>query len=605
MGIIYIITVIALIVSFILFKKSEKKQNIITWLILSIICYLAYNIFVCMFFGSLNLHTNLLFLSVVNLIVSVALFYLVFKKNLKQEYYLDKTNILPVIFIIGITLFVGITQYKPFEDSIATASVDGAMHYSASANFSNNMIILSKIDNQTGYNFLTMQTGAYINTGIAMNVARSIIGENVKQHITFKACEIFVYMLSILSIYMLVADKMKTKFSFVICMMILGLYAFGYPYTSLLYGFSYLSISLVFCSAMFHLANLYEKKEVNFIVQTVLIVLIGIAIIFSYCLFVPAMFAFICISVFVNNKNDKHKLFKKETMIITGLLLLVTILGILYLVLPTFLVSTQNKLTDAIGFEGEIYRAFYNDFIIYVPFVIVLICKNIKDNKFSNELIAFLITLIQIAVLLIGLVFGKVSSYYYYKMYYLMFVILIYIAMQMLCEYSHNIEMQTVLGTIVGVFTIMVLLTVTGLERKVHDKFPYIIRTVKCEQYAGIYFDINIVSKPNIELSCTVNADRLALARELGKHKEITLKNMLVGGMNAYCKSWLYVISENSAGGESINDLQMAVVENTTENFLEAEEKEYFVLFTGDKFESNEDYEVMFQNDAGVILKKK
>ena len=32
--------------------------------------------------------------------------------------------------------------------------------------------------------------------------------------------------------------------------------------------------------------------------------------------------------------------------------------------------------------------------------------------------------------------------------------------------------------------------------------------------------------------------------------------------------------------------------------------KKYFVLYTADKYETTDDYEVVFQNEAGVILRK-
>ena len=63
MGIFYVLTVIAMLVTFVLFKKSDKKQNLINMCILSAICYLAFNILICMSFGVLNITTNLLFLS--------------------------------------------------------------------------------------------------------------------------------------------------------------------------------------------------------------------------------------------------------------------------------------------------------------------------------------------------------------------------------------------------------------------------------------------------------------------------------------------------------------------------------------------------------------
>ena len=91
----------------------------------------------------------------------------------------------------------------------------------------------------------------------------------------------------------------------------------------------------------------------------------------------------------------------------------------------------------------------------------------------------------------------------------------------------------------------------------------------------------------------------------MGKQDDITLKNMLVGGMNTNCKAWMYVVSKIESGGESINDLQKGIVETSVDDFLNNEDKKYFILYTDEKYESTEKYDLVFQNDAGVILRKK
>lgn len=604
MGIFYILTVITLIISFLLIKKSDKKLNIINWLVLSFIIYLAYNIVVCLFFGMIGIHTDLLFLSILNILISSVLDIFTLKKIGKQEFYFRKRDILAVILIFCITLLIGIKQYHPFDGTVATASVDGPMHFSAATNFANNNIILPKIDNQTGYNFLTMQPGAYVNTGILMNVMRSVFGESAKDYKTFKCFEMAIFTLNTLAFYMLISSKLDTKYKFGIGCVFVVLFSLAYPYTSLLYGFSYLSLAMVFITTMFYLAEMYAEKEVKFLFQLILIVLTGIGIIFSYCLFVPAMFAFICINVWYYNREDKHKLFKKETMWVFATLMTLTIIGIAYLVIPTFIVSTQNKLTDAIGFEGGIYKGLFIDFIFYLPFIIMFIYKAIKEKKISPILIGTVIVGVQAVLTLLGLVVGIVSSYYYYKIYYIIYIIVVYIAVDVMCNFTQNKELQVFMISILTIFVGLILCVSVEFETRLQMKYPGLMDTVKSNQLVGIYYDTNVASVKNINVSCIVDANRVKLAEAMGEIEGITLKNMLVGGMNTNCKAWLYVISGIGCGGESINDLQKAVVETSVEDWLKEEEKEFFVLFTGDKYEATEEYDVVFQNEAGVILKK-
>ncbi len=607
MGIFYVLTVIAMITTFVLFKKSEKKQNLISHLILSVICYLGFNIFVCMVFGCMNITTNLLFLSIADLLVACMLGFKIYKDKGIQSFEVRKRDIAGALICLLIVCHMAVSQYAPLSKTVANASVDACMHYSAATNFADEMKALAKINNTTGYNFKTMQTGAYINTGIFMNIVRNVIPD-WEDYVAFKVFETGIMALVILAFYMLISDKLKDKKSYIVGMVLLALYAYAYPYTSLLHGFSYLSVCLMFATTLFYMAKVYEKGEINFWVQLAIIVLLGVGIIFSYCLFVPALFAFICLYVFIKDfakKEEKSylKIFKKSTLWVTGLLLIVTIVSIFYLVIPTFTDSDQNKLTDAIGFEGGIYKSLYQDFLFYIPFVILFIYKTIKDKKLNFQTVALTLIGGQTFLLLLGIIGGIVSPYYYYKMYFLLWILLVDIAVEVMADLDENKEMFVMGASYLAVWVALILFMLTGLEGKLKERCPNLFDP-KALFLTGIYYDTNVAGVRNIDASCLVDADRVKLAEAMQDVEDITLKNMVVGGMNTNCKAWMYVIARAESGGASINDLQYAVVETDVEDFLEDETKKYFVLYTSDEYKNTEDYEVVFQNKAGVILRK-
>ena len=87
MGIVYILTVIVLLVAFMLFKKSDEKQNFIKWLIIFAISLLGYNILIGMILGLLNITSHIWLLSIINLLVSVALGYKAVKNKDMQKYF--------------------------------------------------------------------------------------------------------------------------------------------------------------------------------------------------------------------------------------------------------------------------------------------------------------------------------------------------------------------------------------------------------------------------------------------------------------------------------------------------------------------------------------
>lgn len=607
MGIFYVLTVIAMITTFVLFKKSEKKQNLINHLILSVICYLGFNILVCMVFGCLNITTNLLFLSIADLIVAAGLGFKIYKDKGIQSFEIRKRDCAGALICLVIVCYMAVNQYAPLSKTVANASVDACMHYSAATNFADEMKVLAKINNTTGYNFKTMQTGAYINTGIFMNIVRDII-PSWEDYVAFKVFETGITALVILAFYMLISDKLKDAKSYIVGMILLVLYAFAYPYTSLLHGFSYLSVCLVFATALFYMAKQYTESQMSLWVQLPIIVLIGVGIIFSYCLFVPALFAFICIYVFIKDLGKKEeksylKIFKKSTLWITGLLLIVTIVSIFYLVIPTFTDSDQNKLTDAIGFEGGIYKSLYQDFLFYVPFVILFIYKTIKDKKINFQTIALCLIGGQTLLMLFGIIAGIVSPYYYYKMYFLLWILLVDIAVEVISDLDDNKEMFVMGASYLAIWVMVIMFMLTGLEEKLKEKCPNLFDP-KAQFLTGIYYTTNVEGVLNINASCLVDADRVKLAEAMKEVEDITLKNMVVGGMNTNCKAWMYVISRAESGGASINDLQYAVVETKVEDFLKDDSKKYFVLYTGEEYKNTEDYEVVFQNEAGVILRK-
>ena len=57
--------------------------------------------------------------------------------------------------------------------------------------------------------------------------------------------------------------------------------------------------------------------------------------------------------------ENYFKFFKKTTILITSLLLLVTAAGIGYLFIPTFFIEGQTNLVDALKIGGEIYAEKY------------------------------------------------------------------------------------------------------------------------------------------------------------------------------------------------------------------------------------------------------
>ena len=134
MNIIYIITSIILILSYLLVKKKEEKLNIIYSIIISAIIFLAYNVFICIIMFFLDIKMTLLNLSIVNILFSIMPIYQIIKNKEKQEYYLDKVDLIAVIIILAVTITLIILNYGT-NIAIKHGVTDAATHFFAADDF--------------------------------------------------------------------------------------------------------------------------------------------------------------------------------------------------------------------------------------------------------------------------------------------------------------------------------------------------------------------------------------------------------------------------------------------------------------------------------------
>ena len=462
MEILYILSVIVIAVAFMLAKKSDEKLNFIKWLIIFAVSFLGYNIFLGMVLGLLNITSHLWLLALINLVFSVILGFKAIKKKEIQKYFVNKLSVVGLILIFAI---FGVMFFKDLyihNGDITHRAVDSAVHYRAAKHYSDNLKIFINVDDKTFINFNVMQTGAYINDGIFMRVINGITG--MDHCYIYQAFEVIVLFLSGLAFYSCFIDKIKTKRGLLGSLVLIGLYIYGYPYNSWIFGFSYLSVGIAMVTMLVPVVEmLYSKENISRKIVVPLIVILATGLIFSYCLFVPAIFAAICIYCFLKDFTVEgktyFKFFKKTTILITSLLLIVTAAGIGYLFIPTFFIEGQTNLVDALKIDGEIYEEKYLNFFAYIPFAIMYAFEFVK--KFKNRELeysdVFAVIIVGFYALLnIGLAFGVVSEYYMFKIYYILWIVIFNVTAEMINKYvdERNIRLDIVLlGLLYAVLT--------------------------------------------------------------------------------------------------------------------------------------------------------
>lgn len=444
MGYLYICTLIFLGIAFIALKKSDEKLNLIKWICIFIVGILGYNITLCMILGILHITQNIWLLSLINIIIGAGFLYNSIRRHEIQKYKCSKLDIIAIFIILVFFAVMFVKDLYILNGDISHWAIDSAIHYRAAKHYSENLKLFMFAEDKTFFNFNIMQTGAYINDGIFMNVINSITGiEKIYIYQIFESLTMFI---SGIAMYTFFADKIKTKKGLIGSLILFGLYMYGYPYNSWIYGFSYLSVGIAMITLLLSIVEmLFSNDNIKKSIVISMIVIASMGLIFSYCLFVPAVFTAICIYVFLEELKDKNskkylKVFGKNTLIITILLLLVTAFGIGYLFIPSFIIEGQKNLVNALQENGGIYEEKYANFIPYIPFAIIFIYEFVK--KFKEKEIKFLdiIAIIltgYLALLYIGMMFEKVSPYYMLKVYFAEWIIIFAVVIDIL---NNNID---------------------------------------------------------------------------------------------------------------------------------------------------------------------
>ncbi len=616
----YILTLILLGVGFILFKKSDKKLNLIKWICIFIVGILAYNLTVCMILGILNIKQNIWLLSIINTLIGGALLYKPIKNKECQKYKVSKLD----IFMISIILIMFVVMF--FKDlyihkgDVTHVAIDSAIHYRAAKHYSENLELFIYTEDKTFFDFNIMQTGAYINDGLLMNIVNGITGLD---HVyIYQLFDVLVLFACALSLYTSVADKIKTKRGAVLSLMLLGLFLYGYPYNSWIFGFSYLTVGLVMMTLILTIGEmLFSEENINKTLVITMLMMASMGLIFSYCMFVPGIFAAICIYTFIMELKNKEvkkylKFFGKNTLIITGILLLITAFGIGYLFIPSFLIEGQKDLVSALKDDGGIYMEKYKEIIIYAPFALLYIVdlfKRIKEkdikflDAFSFGIVGFFV------VFYIAYVLGMISTYYIAKIYFILWIVIFAVTIDLVNKYINTKVLKWIIPLYVFCWTTFVCGWVwikaghiLGEEEK--HALP---------NYVGMYYIENCEHRKAYDLLYNFTANNIAITKFARENlKDMTADNTVLFTESFNRTIWAMATLEydgqkydfrhilNTTNQYNIKDsvkssrIKYMIRLDPTEQGKLKEGKEAF-----EQLKEYENVEVLYSNESGFVAK--
>ena len=116
-----------------------------------------------------------------------------------------------MIIVKNLFMIFGVMLYKDlylYKGNITHQAVDSAVHYRAAKHYSDNLKIFINVEDKSFFNFNVMQTGAYINDGIFMNVVNRITGiDHAYLYQAFEAISLLVSGLAFYAIFMDIKKK--------------------------------------------------------------------------------------------------------------------------------------------------------------------------------------------------------------------------------------------------------------------------------------------------------------------------------------------------------------------------------------------------------------
>ena len=595
MNIIYILTSLALIISYLLLNKSEKKENLIHSVIISVILFLTYNIFITQIMFFVHLKSTLLNLAIVNIAFSAVFITKEIKTKTIQKYYINKLDIIAVIIILGLAITIVIMNYGT-NIAVKHAVTDAATHYFASDDFYRYSTLFSRESSDTikWLNTPYLMTGAYVNTGIFLKLFKGIIDETflVKLYFIF---DMFIWMLSGLLMYTALSTNFKNKKHQILALVLTIFYMLAYQLNSLFAGFSYLGVGLDIIIGII----IIMKSEIKTNYKISSLFLLNLGIMFSYYYFAPVLFLAEFWYILVTNKKQNIKIFSKQNIFeILIALVIPGLIGVIYFIgYP--LMQANNKAFDyvgAIATDGFIYEDLIMNIFPYLllseVYIIYIAFK--KKNTFIDKLLYLTVIFTLLIYMLMKLEF--VSSYYYYKIYYMLFLVLTVSSYEILKIFVDKGKNVTIIvsGVLIiysfGIFSAMVL-----------DKNWFV-------------FDIYLTNGEEIKDDYALIKDKEFYLFEYYNNNINTMQN----DDTLFCKTkgntgrdrWVYSITKNG------NNLTNALTNDkitTIEKFMEKTKYHYFVLLKNDydgEYDKVQDeikrynLKVLIQNSAGMILEK-
>ena len=573
MAIIYLLSAAALWTGILLARKSKEKQNVMIWIFLSAMGVMCFQTLFGGVINKLGIAVTLLPMALGNLAGAAGCFLYARRKG-KQAYEVTVIDIISVAILIGMILVFGLSKYGRNLDTIDFVSVDGAAHCRDALSVAT--------EHQLPINLYF----SCLNTGLMMQAYQALTGVGrFELYRVFLWCELFYTALAALLFWGLVRQRCgEGKWQRFVPLLLTPFYWAGYPVYSTLFGFSYLGMSVCVYLVILTLTDQYFHGRIakGWFIIGLNLTLYGIIV--SYTLFVPAVFFGVFAALAWDMRKHGKLVTKDNILMMLKVFLIPTVLGLIYSVSNIGALAPGGGIVN----EGGCYNDIYANFILPAPFMILGIYFLVSRKDGGWVLPMTIAQAAAMAVMLAGLMTGRVSVYYYSKMNSIFWAL----CWVLVAESILGMMKHCKWAVMFPFFFYGVLFCGKYVDKWLERANPLAGRVEVWN-----FCDLILINNTYFNFSPIITQDTMALNRYADEHFE---PGEVVG---------VYQIREN--GWFNVLTGQRDIFVNTGyEDFLkEVEEKGYRYISAGygntydDYREYLEMQETVMENDGGKILK--
>lgn len=588
MRIFFVLSILYLITAFLLFKKTDKKIDIISWILYAIGFVFCYNTVMVFFASLINLGGSLLNYSIINMVIGTIILGVNLRKKEIQKYYLKKDCLYLVLIVMLCSFMIGYFRFDGFT-TISYESGDPSVHHRHAVFFSEELEILNQYNSKDLVygNFSDTMPGSYINCGFLINIL-----SGVKSYSVFVFYDTLCFVLYSALFFVTLTHLFEFKKKNYLYMLALTfLYVLAFPFNNLLFGFCYLGIGIMNINLLFLFIIWFKDKLNNNIIFNIInLFFLSVSLFLTYYLYVPCIYLACGILYIYLWKKDKLSF---KNLLIYGSLTLVLpfIIGFFRSMLPSFFDSNELNMFGYVTEDGDRYTNI-TPLIFYVYFVGYYIFdwfKNKKKRTFDFCSLNVIILSVYILIFIILYLINFSELYYLYKLFYLYWLfVIITLGFKLLDKKKF----------VYGLCS-LIIVSVCLISMNPYNKFGDFLKKLNI-------YNWNFVSFFKQEVVYT--ADEMELVYEVNNYKDVCeFKDKAIVIKDNVKNMWFYSVtslvpSKNIVGKGKPILFQPNVSLSFWEGMNEFPCSIYFYRSNGEL--TDNDFEVVYENDGGAILKK-